>query len=229
MALIGHRLLAYRGENIDEIEVEAFESDDDIECRLESIRRKSRHGKQLTSIEKKSEARDLYELGCSEPTIIQALSISERTLRGYLNDIKAKEDESRDQKILELYLACWTQDEIAKEVGMDFTSISKFITNLKNGKLAEIQVPPASLQHTNLWEFSSCDPEYGEKNYPGRMPGQVIENLLWYYTNPFDVVLDPMAGSGTTVDVCKKMYRRCMAYDLNPIETKGIKQNALAG
>lgn len=99
------------------------------------------------------------------------------------------------------------------------------IDNFDTSNIVTIDEPPASLQYTNLWEFTSCDPEFGEKNYPGRMPGQIIENLLWYYTKPFDVVLDPMAGGGTTVDVCKKMFRRCMAYDLNPIETKGIKKN----
>ena len=24
------------------------------------------------------------------------------------------------------------------------------------------------------------------------MPGQAVENLLWYYTKPFDLVVDPM-------------------------------------
>jgi len=220
-----HRLLAYRGENVDEIEVEIFESEDDGECLLESIKRNAKHGKQLTSIEKKTLARNLYKQSRSEVEIKQVLSISERTIRDYLKDMKAKEDESRDKRILELYLACWTQEEIAKEIQVDDTTISKILTNLKNGELAKIQVPLASLQYTNLWEFNACDPEFGEKGYPGRMPGQIIENLLWYYTQPFDVVLDPMAGGGTTVDVCKKMYRRYMAYDLNPIETKGIKQN----
>lgn len=90
---------------------------------------------------------------------------------------------------------------------------------------AFLQRPPDSLQYTNLWMFTTCDPEFGEKKYPGRMPGQIIENLVWYYTKPFDVVYDPMAGSGTTLDVCRKMYRRVVGFDLNPIVSKGIKQN----
>jgi DNA modification methylase len=50
----------------------------------------------------------------------------------------------------------------------------------------------------------------------GAIPGQIIENILYYYTEPFDKVVDPMAGGGTTVDVCKAMYRRYLAYDINP-------------
>ena len=87
-----------------------------------------------------------------------------------------------------------------------------------------MQQPPESLCHTTIWNFAQCDPSYGAK-YPGRMPGQVVENLLWYYTEPFDIVLDPMAGGGTTLDVCKSMYRRCKAYDINPNEVKGIERN----
>jgi len=50
----------------------------------------------------------------------------------------------------------------------------------------------------------------------GAIAGQIIENILYYYTQPFDLVVDPMAGSGTVNDVCKAMYRRYRSYDLEP-------------
>jgi sulfur transfer protein SufE len=31
-----------------------------------------------------------------------------------------------------------------------------------------------------------------------------VDNLLYLYTKPFDVVVDPFAGGGSTIDVCKK-------------------------
>lgn len=224
-----HRLLAYRQENIEEIEAELFDSDDDGLCLLESLKRNSKHGKQLSIAEKKKHARELYKRRIPEADVIGTLSISVRTLRSYLEDIKEKEEEGRNQRILEMYLACWTVQEIADDVGIDKSNVSREISKLQNGKLAETQQPPEPLQYTNLWSFNNCNPDYGDK-YPGRMPGQIIENLLWYYTEPFDVVIDPMAGSGTTVDVCKKMYRRYIAYDINPIETQGIKKhNILMG
>ena len=37
------------------------------------------------------------------------------------------------------------------------------------------------------------------------MPPQVVENLLWVYTEPGDIVVDPFAGSGTTIDIAKAM------------------------
>jgi hypothetical protein len=46
------------------------------------------------------------------------------------------------------------------------------------------------------------------------MPPQVVENLLWFFTEPGDIVVDPFAGSGTTVDVAKAMGRRVWASDI---------------
>ena len=71
------------------------------------------------------------------------------------------------------------------------------------------------LKLTTLWNFALCDTRFGFK-YPGRIPGQVVLNTLHYFTNPGDFVVDPFGGSGTTLDVCKHLGRRCLAYDLDP-------------
>jgi len=76
----------------------------------------------------------------------------------------------------------------------------------------------------NVWSFRACNPLFGLEDYPGRMPGQVVMNLLHYFTEPGDLVVDPFAGSGTTLDVCHFMGRRCVAFDLNPVRSD-IKQN----
>jgi DNA modification methylase len=96
--------------------------------------------------------------------------------------------------------------------------INQIINNAKNSILSKICAPD-SLQIYNVWNFPKCDPRYG-LNYPRRIPGQIVENILYYYTEPFDIVVDPMAGGGTTVDVCKAMFRRYQAYDINPIQQK---------
>ena len=85
--------------------------------------------------------------------------------------------------------------------------------------VAEVEPEAAGLafdpQPTNLWLFPHCDPRFG-LDYPGRMPGQAVMNLLWLYTVPGDLVLDPFAGGGTTIDVCTAMGRRCYASDRAP-------------
>jgi len=67
----------------------------------------------------------------------------------------------------------------------------------------------------DVWNFSECDDRFGIV-YPGRIPGQLIMNLLNYYTEENDIVVDFMAGGGTTYDVCKEMNRICYCYDRKP-------------
>src|SRR5207253_2338930 len=38
------------------------------------------------------------------------------------------------------------------------------------------------------------------------------------YTRPNDLVVDPMCGSGTTIDVARDLGRRALGYDLSPHE-----------
>ena len=74
------------------------------------------------------------------------------------------------------------------------------------------------LMTTTLWDFPSQqygDEKQGDKDYPGMTPAYVIWNLLQRYTKPKDLVVDPMAGSGTTLDVARDLDRRALGYDVN--------------
>jgi DNA modification methylase len=73
---------------------------------------------------------------------------------------------------------------------------------------AEFGQSPACRQHFDIWQFGQAD---GESSYFGRMPPQVVENLLWFYTDPGDIVVDPFAGGGTTIEVAKALGRRIWA------------------
>jgi len=50
-----------------------------------------------------------------------------------------------------------------------------------------------TLQPYDVWNFAKCHDLYG-REWPGRIPGQLIAHVLYFYTNPGDLVLDPMAG-----------------------------------
>ena len=52
--------------------------------------------------------------------------------------------------------------------------------------------------------------------YPGSIPPAIVAHALHYFCPPEGLVVDPMAGGGTTLDVCQSMGRRCFAYDLEP-------------
>ena len=66
----------------------------------------------------------------------------------------------------------------------------------------------------DVWSFKH-DRAFGIP-HPGSVPPGIVAHTLHYYTAPGDLVVDPMAGGGTTLDVCESMGRRYLAYDLNP-------------
>jgi ParB/RepB/Spo0J family partition protein len=67
-----------------------------------------------------------------------------------------------------------------------------------------------------VWDFQYRDDYAGDKDFHGNCSPQVVEQCIWRLTNEGDLVLDPMVGSGTTLDVCRKYNRKCIGYDIKP-------------
>jgi ParB family chromosome partitioning protein len=67
----------------------------------------------------------------------------------------------------------------------------------------------------DVWAFRH-DRSFGIP-HPGSIPPAIIAHLLHYYSKPSDLVVDPMAGGGTTLDVACSMGRKCLVYDLEPV------------
>lgn len=89
---------------------------------------------------------------------------------------------------------------------------------------------PLQLRVWNVWNFGERTPGQGERGYEwGTVCGQIIENLLWYYTEPGDTVIDPMSGTGTTLDACNRMQRECLAYDKTPMREDIVKRDIYDG
>ena len=69
-----------------------------------------------------------------------------------------------------------------------------------------------------------CPPNYFECPFePGQTrwhetqkPGAVLDHLIEHYTKPGDLVVDPFAGSGSTLMACRRLKRRCVAIELDP-------------
>lgn len=92
-----------------------------------------------------------------------------------------------------------------------------------------IRKPKLELQTTTLWEYPSQhygNSMQGDKDYIGATPSYVIWNLLQRYTKEGDLVLDPMCGSGTTIDVCKDTKRKCKGFDLVPYREDIVQSDA---
>lgn len=85
------------------------------------------------------------------------------------------------------------------------------------------QRPELHPMTTTLWEYPSQHydspggaPMQGSRHYVGATPSWVIWQLLRRYTQEGDLVVDPMCGSGTTLDVARDLSRRALGYDIAP-------------
>lgn len=86
-------------------------------------------------------------------------------------------------------------------------------------KHSPFKKPPLRLQPTTLWDYPSQhygEALQGDPKYKGATPSYIIWNLLQRYTEPKDLVIDPCAGSGTTLDVARDLGRRALGYDVHP-------------
>ncbi|GIW85871.1 MAG: hypothetical protein KatS3mg108_0195 [Isosphaeraceae bacterium] len=57
-----------------------------------------------------------------------------------------------------------------------------------------------------------------------QMPEQILGRILRACSSPGDLVLDPFAGSGTTLAVAKKLGRRYLGFELSPEYAARIEQ-----
>ncbi len=82
-----------------------------------------------------------------------------------------------------------------------------------------MNLPPLRLQTTTLWYYPSQQVPgevKGNPRFEGATPAYVIWNLLERYTREGDLVVDPFAGGGTTLDVAREGGRRSIGYDVHP-------------
>src|SRR5439155_27391910 len=70
----------------------------------------------------------------------------------------------------------------------------------------------------DTWYFSRVCGTFKERaGWHGcQMPEQLLGRIIRVSSNPGDVVLDPFAGSGTTLTVAKKLGRRWVGFELSP-------------
>ena len=92
------------------------------------------------------------------------------------------------------------------------------INDLDSGRWKEY-ADEFAFQFHSVWPMSRRhDPFYGVNGtiYPGTFPMMVPINCILRYSRKGELVLDPMAGSGTTLVACAMLNRRGLGIDLNP-------------
>ena len=108
--------------------------------------------------------------------------------------------------------------------------IQKQVEKIQNTKAnVDIEEEIPVIESTTLWDFPKqsygLTPK-GNNKYAGVTPALIIYNMVWRYTEPGDLVVDPMCGSGTTIDVCKAEKRGVIGYDISPTRPDIIQNDA---
>ena len=183
-----------------------------------SVQRNSTHGQQLSQDEKKVFAVKWWD-NLPMVEILEALSISEKTYKRWTSAKQEQKEEQTKQRIYDLWMNCHTQQEIADAVGISqFTVNGQIAKFIENGQVSEINnFRNFAPEVYTTWNFGKAT---NEVRHFGNVPPEIIDNLLYYYTKPFDVVFDPFGGGGSTIDKCLERKRRYYVSDLTPIPAR---------
>jgi site-specific DNA-methyltransferase (adenine-specific) len=65
-----------------------------------------------------------------------------------------------------------------------------------------------------MWTFAGANPR--RAGHPAPFPEELPRRLIKLYSYPGDLVLDPFAGSGTTLVAAAKLGRRAVGIEINP-------------
>jgi site-specific DNA-methyltransferase (adenine-specific) len=65
--------------------------------------------------------------------------------------------------------------------------------------------------------------------HPCQMPEAVLERIIRVSSSPGDLVLDPFAGSGTTLAAARRLGRRYLGIELSPEYAERIRQRLTSG
>ncbi len=219
-----HRWLAYRTAYQDdpdkEIPVIVHQIRDPHAKFALAVELNSTHGYQLTTEDKEASAKALYAYGYTQETIAKMLSVGKASVNAWLSHTIKENKERQNSKIWDMYMACYTDEEIGEAVGLARRTVTE-----RRQHLAEKfsgTFPPNVLYHEEGW----TPPLYNvwrrheksnEVTHFGNSEASFTDNLLYMYTEPLEVVVDPFAGGGATIDVCKRRGRRYWVADRKPI------------
>ncbi|QDU39694.1 DNA methylase [Maioricimonas rarisocia] len=186
-----------------------------------AVRLNSDHGAQLSDDDKQQDAIRLYNFGYTYDTIAETLSVGKRKVSDWLSRTVKEEKDRRNRKIFDMWLACHTQQEIADAVGCPQQTVADQIRGFtdsvlqnRSGKAAAEHATGFEAPIYNIWKQQEKTP--GSTHF-GNSDVRWLDNLLYLYTQPLDVVVDPFAGGGSTIDVCNKRLRRFFVSDRKPI------------
>jgi len=67
----------------------------------------------------------------------------------------------------------------------------------------------------NWFEWRRDSAKIYPKIHPAQKPVSLLKRLIEIYTDEGDVVIDPCAGSGTTLKACMDLNRNCYGFEID--------------
>jgi hypothetical protein len=217
-----HRWQAHIREKRETIKAVDLGDISDAEIFSEAVRLNASHGRQLSRSEKKNVAARFWadmahiEEGERLAEIMRRLSMGKQAVYDATKDARKEEKRAKQDKAIDMWLDCYTDAEIAEAVDVTDRTIAGWTEKIPETE--KFRLPPGSdkdtpwgrVQHFDVWNIGT---DGGDGKYFGKMPPAIVENLLWLYTAPGEIVFDPFGGSGTTIKVAKAMGRRVWSSD----------------
>jgi ParB-like chromosome segregation protein Spo0J len=121
-----HRLLATKRLGREAIKAEVVELKDMLEAKVLAIT-KNKHGLPLTKEEKRLLCQSLYIDGVEISELMRIFGVSERTVYNWTSGLKRREKpEDIREKALEMRRQGYTQEQVARELGVDQKTISNW-------------------------------------------------------------------------------------------------------
>lgn len=235
-----HRWTAHKKCGTETIAVFVTQTDSDAHLLELAIERNKAHGLQLSQEDKQAMARRIYhatpesQRAEKKKHLTRILGVSPSTVHNWLSRIDKDAKEERDRRIFAKWLACWTREEIGDSEGLSYAAVSDIwseFTDLEkltksSQTLATYAEPEWEPPIYNVWKQQTKSPG---SNHFGNSEIRLLDNLLYLYTHPFAVVVDPFAGGGSTIDLCKRRLRRYYVSDRKPIpeRTEDIRAHDL--
>lgn len=87
-------------------------------------------------------------------------------------------------------------------------------------------IPARFPPHSDTWYFSRVAGTFRERQgfHGCQMPEQLLGRILRACSNEGDVVLDPFAGSGTTLAVARKLRRRYVGFEISAMYVDKVRE-----
>lgn len=196
------------------------------------------------------QARSLDKLVGVEKYLAQKFKMSEGRISQMVGALINRKKASRDSIIIKLKMLGWSFSEIGDAIGLSKSgtqgayekfSVKEIVQSFQQGKPVEDIASYYNLDRTLTWGIV-----LGEKPDKERVEilskkvndftcellpydvwshnSSVLIQLLYFYTKQENLVIDPIDGSGPTIDACLLMGRHCKAYNIkSPEECKDIQ------